>query len=139
VPRLLDHGDPNLTIERLMHIKKPSKRDGQTETVPITVRFRPNRVTLEKGREIPGEDDVENEGDRTNLRAAQNFVDWVDWWDMDGPWDVGGERVADEGEMIPINRLDVVQSLPAWLTTGISREIIENVFPNLNASRRTRR
>ena len=133
MPRMQDVASRDETMTRTFQIKTPSGG-----TLPVRVEFFPNRMTWEGAKALPGEDDEDTDGDRTTLRAATNFVDYVTSWDMDGPWLVDGEEIASEGQMIPIT-VPVIRSVAAWITSQIMMSMMETVFPNFRRSQESRR
>lgn len=133
MPRLVDEANRDETLTRTFQVHKPN--GGK---MPVRVTFRPNRMTLEGTKETPGEADERSDGDRTNLRAAVNFCDYVESWDMVGPWSVDGVEVAGEGEMIPLE-VPVIRSVAGWITTQLTDLMLEAVFPNLRELRRSQR
>jgi hypothetical protein len=124
------------TITRTFQIEKPRDQHGVSRNFAVRVTFFPNRINWE-ATDLEDEDE-DSDGNRTTLRAATNFVEYVKEWDMTGPWNPPGLDPVDDDVMIPIT-VSYVRATPAYITSQVMAKMAEAVFPNANSGRRSRR
>lgn len=111
------------------------KQPGSGLLFSVAVEYYPHRIT---GEPVAIGDDVDDE-DAASIRNAQGFIDMVADWDITGEVrDQKGAVVVPAGAKVPLEP-EAVRLVPLWITNQITTAVIDDVFPNRNGSRGSRR